>query len=118
MCEHLIRIKTPIAVFVVVEQPHSIYKRERDDLIYMHHLSLKQALTGFDISLEMIDGRKLDLSMQDRIVGPTSEEIVPQGGMPVPNQPGMRGNLRIRFDIEFPLELDSHQKDMILQALS
>jgi len=46
-------------VFVLQEQPHAEYKRKGDDLFLERTISLTEALCGFQMELEALDGRKL-----------------------------------------------------------
>merc|ERR1719498_2280465 len=46
-------------VFVLQEQPHAEYKRKGDDLFLERTISLTEALCGFNMELEALDGRKL-----------------------------------------------------------
>merc|ERR1719231_348504 len=46
-------------VFVLQEQPHSEYKRKGDDLFLERNISLSEALSGFAMELDSLDGRKL-----------------------------------------------------------
>lgn len=107
-----------LAVFVVEEKPHPVFKREGDDLIYTHNITLAQALTGFDISLRTLDGRALSVNCLDEVVTPTTEKVVRQEGMPISKHPGKKGDLRIRFNINFPSKLNKDQKKLIQKALS
>jgi len=49
-------------VFVLQEQPHAEYKRKGDDLFIERDISLSEALTGFVMDLNHLDGRKLKIS--------------------------------------------------------
>jgi len=46
-------------VFVLQEQPHSEYKRKGDDLFIDRTIALSEALCGFAMELDSLDGRKL-----------------------------------------------------------
>merc|ERR1719487_1333609 len=46
-------------VFVLQEQPHAEYKRKGDDLFLERTISLSEALCGFSMELDALDGRKL-----------------------------------------------------------
>merc|ERR1719316_446945 len=46
-------------VFVLQEQPHAEYKRKGDDLFIERTISLTEALCGFAMELDSLDGRKL-----------------------------------------------------------
>merc|ERR1719159_2239983 len=45
--------------FVLQEQPHADYKRKGDDLFIERTISLSEALCGFAMELDALDGRKL-----------------------------------------------------------
>merc|ERR1719269_541696 len=46
-------------VFVLQEQPHSVFKRKGDDLYIERTISLSEALCGFAMEMDSLDGRKL-----------------------------------------------------------
>lgn len=96
-------------VFVIDEKPHETYKRDGNDLITTKKVSLVEALTGCSFSLPTLDGRTLNLNIPE-VIYPGYEKVVPKEGMPVAKEPGRRGNLRIKFDINFPSRLTSEQK--------
>jgi len=58
-------------VFVLQEQPHADYKRKGDDLFIERDISLSEALTGFAMDLNHLDGRKL------KITSPPGDVIKP-----------------------------------------
>lgn len=104
-------------VFVIEEKPHAVFKREGNDLIYTHNITLAQALTGFDVSLRTLDGRPLTVPLRDAVVDPSYVKVVPGQGMPVSKTPSQKGSLRIRFNIAFPRKLDADQKSLVQRAL-
>jgi DnaJ family protein B protein 4 len=104
-------------VFVIDEQPHSKFKRDGNDLVVVHKLTLADALTGCTISLTTLDGRSLSVPIAD-IIQPGYEKVLPKEGMPIAKEPGKRGNLRIKFDIKFPTRLSNEQKSGIRKLLA
>jgi DnaJ family protein B protein 4 len=44
------------------------------------------------------------------VISPGYEKLSPKEGMPISKVPGRRGNLRIKFDIKFPIRLTTEQK--------
>ena len=46
-------------------QPHQNFRRENADLIYTAKISLGQALTGTTLHIEHLDGRKLDIPINE-----------------------------------------------------
>merc|ERR1719498_723203 len=56
-------------VFVLQEQPHAEYKRKGDDLFLERTISLSEALCGFAMEMDTLDGRKL-------IIKPKPGEVI------------------------------------------
>ncbi|KAE9618164.1 hypothetical protein Lal_00041847 [Lupinus albus] len=104
-------------VFLIDDKPHSVFKRDGNDLVVMQNISLVEALTGYVAQLTTLDGRNLTI-LVNSIISPTYEEIVKGEGMPIPKDPSKKGNLRIKFDIKFPSRLTSEQKGGIKRLLT
>jgi len=104
-------------VFVLEEKPHPYLKREKDDLVYTHTISLAQALTGFDVPIQTLDGRRLNIPIRE-VVSPSSTKIISGEGMPLQKNPNQKGNLIIKFNIVFPRHLSEQQKAQIRSALA
>lgn len=100
-------------VFIIKERQDKIFKREKDDLVIEQSITLRQALCGFVISQDGIDGRHLQLKVTD-VVSPNSERRLIGEGMP--KKKGGRGDLIFRFKIQFPTSISQEQKDLITQA--
>lgn len=96
-------------VFIVDEKPHSVFKREGNDLVVTQKISLLEALTGYTVELTTLDGRSLSIPI-NTVISPTYEEVVQGEGMPISKDPFMKGNLRIKFQIRFPTRLTLEQK--------
>ncbi|KAG6757075.1 hypothetical protein POTOM_037376 [Populus tomentosa] len=103
-------------IFVVDEKPHSVFKRDGNDLVVNQKISLLEALTGKTIELTTLDGRYLPVPVTD-IVKPGQELLVSNEGMPISKEPTKRGNLRIKFDVTFPARLTAEQKSDLKKAL-
>ncbi|KAL5995588.1 hypothetical protein ACLOJK_025652 [Asimina triloba] len=104
-------------VFIIDEKPHSVFKRDGNDLIATQKVSLIEALTGYTAQLTTLDGRNLTVTINN-IISPSSEEVIKGEGMPIPKEPSKRGNLRIKFNIKFPSKLTSEQKMGIKRLLT
>jgi hypothetical protein len=103
-------------IFVVDEKPHAIFKRDGNDLVVNHKVSLLDALTGVTYNLTTLDGRSLAISMTD-IVKPGHQIVIPNEGMPISKEPNKKGNLIIKFDVMFPTKLTAEQKSDLRRAL-
>ncbi|KAL8509139.1 hypothetical protein ACS0TY_016364 [Phlomoides rotata] len=104
-------------VFIIDEKPHGVFKRDGNDLIATQKISLVEALTGYTAQVTTLDGRNLTIPINS-IVSPTYEEVVKGEGMPIPKEPGKKGNLRIKFNIKFPSRLTPEQKTGIKRLLT
>nr|XP_019941084.1 PREDICTED: dnaJ homolog subfamily B member 13-like [Paralichthys olivaceus] len=103
-------------VFIVRQKSHPLFERQHDDLISKLQISLEMALTGFSVNVPTLDGRLLNIPIND-IVHFTYRKVVPGEGMPLFQDPSQRGDLIIHFDIQFPEKLSADRKHLIQQAL-
>merc|ERR1719498_2143050 len=68
-------------VFVLQEQAHADYKRNGDDLFIERDISLSEALTGFAMDLNHLDGRKLKItSAPGDVIKPISYDPISESG--------------------------------------
>jgi len=101
--------------FVIVEEPHEEYHRERDNLYKTMEVPLVDALTGFSITLTHLDGKEFDVHVTD--VTDCDHVLRVQGkGMPRRNGRGY-GDLYITFEVDFPEILSDAQKKAIKEIL-
>ncbi|XP_057676872.1 dnaJ homolog subfamily B member 13 [Corythoichthys intestinalis] len=103
-------------VFIVRQKTHPQFKRQNNDLIFKAQISLAMALTGCSVNVETLDGRLLNVPIND-IVHFTYQKVVTGEGMPLCQNPSQRGNLILIFGIQFPERLSPDRKDLIKQAL-
>ncbi|MED6169023.1 hypothetical protein PIB30_017389 [Stylosanthes scabra] len=103
-------------VFVIDEKPHILYRRDGNDLVIHQEITLLEALTGKTLDLTTLDGRSLMIPLTD-IVKPGAEVVVPNEGMPISKEPGKKGNLRIKLDVNYPSRLTPEQKSDLRRVL-
>ncbi|XP_053500893.1 dnaJ homolog subfamily B member 13 isoform X2 [Ictalurus furcatus] len=104
-------------IFIVRQKPHPMFSRQNNDLIYTENISLEKALTGFSVEVETLDGRLLNIPVND-IVCPQYSKRVTGEGMPLSSNPAARGDLIIQFNTLFPQKLSTEKKLLIKQAFS
>ncbi|XP_039309202.1 dnaJ homolog subfamily B member 13 [Solenopsis invicta] len=102
-------------IFVTEDRPHETFRREGSDLHTTVDIFLKEALTGTMITLNTIDDRTLRIPITS-IVTPDYVKRVPGEGMPIPANPKQKGNLILKFNIEFPVYLPLSNKHCIKKA--
>lgn len=98
-------------VFVIQEEPHHIFTRKGEDLFIKKSITLVEALTGFQMVVTHLDGRKLIIKNRPgEIIKPVIEgrglKAVKGEGMPTLKNPFVKGNLFILIDIVFPDSLE------------
>jgi DnaJ-class molecular chaperone len=101
-------------IFVIKEQKHPLFIREKDDLIIDHTITLSEALCGFTIKQTGIDGREISLVVDD-VVQPGTERRLRGEGMP--KKGGGRGDFVVRFKVIFPRTLNRQQKETLKRCL-
>jgi DnaJ family protein B protein 4 len=108
-------------VFVAEEKPHPVFTRDGDDLVCHLKIPLREALTGSDTKkvVELLDGRKLQVPLPLGVVKPGQETRIAGEGMPI-RKPGSlkkKGDLIVRWDIQFPDRLTPAQKEGLRRLL-
>jgi DnaJ homolog subfamily B member 4 len=105
-------------VFVIKEKPHSVFKRDGDNILYTAKISLADALGGGShVAVPTLDGRNVRLDCSD-IVKPGSLRTISGAGMPISKQPGEYGDLVVKFDVVFPSFLQPEKRARLRELLS
>lgn len=99
-----------------MQKAHPLFKREDNDLVHVINLDLKEALTGWRRTVATIDGRQIPIEKSGP-TQPNSEDRYPDLGMPISKKPGSRGALVIKYNITFPANLTSEQKQRLKEIL-
>ena len=86
------------------------FKRRGLDLLLTKTISLKEALCGFEFSIQYFNNRQFKITNYDTIIKPQFVKVIPGLGMIRENH---KGQLHIIFNIEFPDKLDKDTKDKI-----
>ncbi|XP_032668784.1 dnaJ homolog subfamily B member 13-like [Odontomachus brunneus] len=104
-------------IFVTEDRPHETFWRKGSDLHTTVDIFLREALTGTMITLNTIDDRTLRILITS-IVTPDYTKRVRGEGMPILVNPQQRGDLILRFNIEFPVYLPLSNKNHIRKAFA
>ena len=106
-------------IVIIEEADHPLFKRKKADLIMSITISLKEALTGYKLKIEHLDGPKIIEGPPGDIVKPGDIRTIEELGMPLMRTPYKFGNLFIHFDVEFPIpqSLQPNQIEGLLNAL-
>jgi len=108
--------------------PDEHFRREGNDLVYTHSLTLEDAIRGLPVTIQTLDGRTLRFQVNEQIA-PTSVHVVKGEGMPLycrNNHEALlqsagersRGDLKVKFNVIFPLRLSEAQRLRAIAILS
>jgi len=104
--------------FVIRDKPHAVFSRDGSNLIYTHKISLRDSLCGCVIEVPTLDGRKNGLNLMDEVIKPNTIKKLQGFGLPFSKDPSKKGDLLVKFDIQFPDRLSGAAKDVLSDILS
>lgn len=109
----------PGDIIVVLQQKeHPVFKRDGDDLLMEHKLTLQEALCGYEIYITHLDDRVLRVrSNPGEVITPGDIKCISGEGMPGYKRPYEKGRLIIRFDVVFPKTLTPDAVKLLEKAL-
>jgi len=101
----------PGNVILTIKSPrHKRFRREGKDLHADVRITLKQALLGFELDLEHLDGRAVTVRSPPGKITKPGDVIKLRGeGMPVHNFPSEFGDLFVTCHVDFPAEVTQAQ---------
>mmetsp|Transcript_27239 Transcript_27239/g.59998 ORF Transcript_27239/g.59998 Transcript_27239/m.59998 type:complete len:413 (-) Transcript_27239:140-1378(-) len=115
--------------FIIQEREHDLFKRKGADLLIMQDISLNQALTGFSLRFNHLDGRDVIIKTKPgEVIQSETKDMesgrsmpymmmVPNEGMPSKGNPFVKGNLYVAFHLEFPKRLSKDVVDKLRELL-
>lgn len=105
--------KGDIKLFVKIKN-NTQFERKGLDLILNKTITLKEALCGFEFSIEYFNNRNFKITNYETIIKPNFSKVIPKLGM---ERDGHHGQFHIIFKIEFPDNLDKETKESISKLL-
>jgi DnaJ-class molecular chaperone len=93
-------------------QPHSRFKRQGNDLHMEQTITLREALLGYSSSFAHMDGHRVQIT-QEGVTPPEYVKILKGEGMPQHEFASEKGDLYIKFHINFPRGLNAKQQEAI-----
>jgi len=91
------------------------FSRKKYDILYKHKVSLADVIACAPVRMTALDGRVLNFPV-DNVMAPG--EVMKVEGHGFPKFTNLKGDLYIRFDIQFPEQLSKEQKSEILAVLA
>ncbi|CAH8372178.1 unnamed protein product [Eruca vesicaria subsp. sativa] len=102
--------------FVVEEKRHPLFKRRGDDLEIAVEIPLVKALTGCKLSVPLLSGESMSVSVGE-VIFHGFEKAIKGQGLPNAKEEGKRGDLRITFLVNFPKTLSEEQRSIAYEVL-
>lgn len=94
-------------VFLIDEKDHDVFKREGNNLLMNMEINLTEALCGFQKPIKTLDGRTLVITqLPGEVVKHGDIKCIHNEGMPVYQDPFVKGKLIIHFTVNFPKKLN------------
>lgn len=109
------RLDQTIVELFVVAQKHEYYLCNGLDLIYVHKVSLAEAMLGCNLSIPTFDGSLVEITI-DNVVSPGMRKVFPGKGFR--DSSGEVGNLIIEFDVIFPSNISEDKRRAVYEILS
>ncbi|ETE72971.1 DnaJ-like subfamily A member 2, partial [Ophiophagus hannah] len=80
-----------------------MFQRDGNDLHMTHKIGLVEALCGFQFTFKHLDARQIVVKYPPgKVIEPGSVRVVRGEGMPQYRNPFEKGDLYIKFDVQFP----------------
>jgi len=90
-------------------KPHARFHREGAHLFYKKSITLVEALTGFEFTINTLEKRVLIVQSDPNVLySPGSVRAIRDAGMPQEDNPSVLGNLYIIISVKSPDELDDN----------
>eukprot|EP01126_Amoeba_proteus_P048062 TRINITY_DN5538_c0_g1_i2.p1 TRINITY_DN5538_c0_g1~~TRINITY_DN5538_c0_g1_i2.p1 ORF type:complete len:243 (+),score=48.49 TRINITY_DN5538_c0_g1_i2:631-1359(+) len=96
-------------IFKIKQLPHNRFRRTQNDLHMNVQITLLQALVGFEVHFQHLDGHSVTLS-RDSVTPHGFVERVKNEGMPVHGMPSQFGDLHVTYSVKFPSHVTARQK--------
>ncbi len=104
--------------FIIRDKPHKVFERDGSNIVYRCQVPLREALCGTIVQVPvLLDGISKAINCTDEIVKPTTTKVLKGHGLPFPKTPSRRGDLIVKFDIQFPERLTQNSKDILYDVL-
>eukprot|EP00878_Enallax_costatus_P000525 GHUV01000620.1.p1 GENE.GHUV01000620.1~~GHUV01000620.1.p1 ORF type:complete len:436 (+),score=128.18 GHUV01000620.1:166-1473(+) len=107
-------------ILVLQQKEHDVFTRLPNpaDIVMEKHISLRDALCGCSFTVKHLDDRFIKItSSPGEVIKPNSFKMVPEEGMPVHTRPFIKGNLYIKFEVDFPESVEQEMVSALKEIL-
>ena len=101
-------------VIVLMQKDHDKFKRSGNNLVIKHRVSLVDALCGVNVLVKHMDDRHIHITNEDnQTIIPNSIHVIKGEGMPKRENPNLKGDLYVQFEVKFPKNVSNESKDKL-----
>lgn len=105
-------------IVIFREKEHGRFERDGTHLYSTVHLTVREALLGFNRTLAHLDGSPLVLARSATVTQPGFVERLPGAGMPRREDPKERGDLFVKYELVLPKVISTEQRLLIEKAFT
>uniref|UniRef100_A0AC35GIC9 Chaperone DnaJ C-terminal domain-containing protein n=1 Tax=Panagrolaimus sp. PS1159 TaxID=55785 RepID=A0AC35GIC9_9BILA len=98
--------------FVIKDKPHSHFQRDGVNIRYNQQITLKEALCGTTFMVPTLDGTTQTININS-VIKPNTTQRIAELGLPNPQMDNKRGDMIIKFDVQFPHSLSVESKELL-----
>jgi len=96
-------------IFKIKTMPHKLFTRQGNDLYLTTRITLLQALVGFSVSFNHLDGHVVTIERTEVTPHGFIQRVVDEG-MPFHSFSSQKGNLYVTYEVTFPTYVSESQK--------
>jgi len=110
--------------FVIRDKPHPTFTREESNLVYTHKISLRDSLCGTTVQVPLLQrdktvpAKSVTLDLKSEVIKPSTVRKIQGEGLPFPKDNSRKGDLLVKFDIQFPDRISQNSKEILFDVLS
>jgi DnaJ family protein A protein 2 len=113
--DHPIATETGDLIIALKEQQHKLFMRKGDDLLYTAEMNIFSALCGEPFVIKHLDGNKLFVSNNKKIIDVNKQYVITNAGMPCSHNEHLNGNLIIFVKYKMPTHFTDDNVKFIKQ---
>jgi len=103
-------------ILEISTNPHPVFRRDGNDLHTVVRLTLLESLIGFRKVITHLDDRRVAVSHRGMTPPGTVRKVFGEG-MPIHHVPSDRGDLYVKYEVDFPTSLSEEQRQVIRETL-
>eukprot|EP00960_Hanusia_phi_P053863 762478-Hanusia_phi.AAC.14 len=104
-------------IFIINIKPHNKFARNANNLVWNVSIDFIASVVGETIPVNILGLEQFDLDLKTLgIIQPNRDYIFPKKGMPILNDKTKRGDLIVRFSINYP-NLTENQRQHLREAM-